>query len=823
MADRLDTYRAKRRFAETPEPAGRGGPAGTIRDSDEPMFVIQKHKASHLHYDLRLEMGGVLKSWAVPQGPCLDTKVRRFAKLTEDHPIEYGSFEGRIPDGNYGAGSVIIWDRGTYVTLKDPEQGLADGEIKFRLAGEKLTGGWTLVRLKGDGTDWLLIKERDPSARPLADYDVLVEEPDSVVTGKAVDEPEPEPAPRKAVKAKAPGKIAGARAAPMPRKWRPQLATLAEQAPIGPGWVHEIKYDGYRTLVFFDQGEVRMITRNGVDWTHRYGALAKAFAKLPCKTALIDGEIVVQDPRGVAKLDLLEHALSESDSHAMTYFAFDLVYLDGHDLTAATLADRRQALDALLGPLVDARSQIQLSDHFEGEGAALFAQASRMGIEGIVSKKADSRYVQQRSASWLKVKRVEIDEFVVVGFLQNMPKNASSLVLAEERDGSLEYACRVGSGIGEDLAREIYRALEPHLIKKPVIDVPPTPGARWVEPAWKVEIGYRSRSRIGAPRAPTLISIAPWKPKPVVRAVKPRLVSDRDLAAVHLTNPQRQFSDTGVTKLDVAIYYARVGDWLLPEVLRRPVTVIRCPSGDLKELFYQRHAFNGLPPGLETVELSDEEGRAAFIAITEPKGYLGLTQFGAVEFHLWGCRIDDPEHPDRIVFDLDPDESLPWSRVCDGAEILRDRLVALGLTPFLRTTGGKGLHLVVALTPGKHDWPTVKGFAEAVARDVAGDTPGLFTAMSGKERRRGKIFIDYIRNARGASAVASYSLRARPGFPVATPIEWAELRKLSGGHTFDRLTVVRRLETLAADPWDGLVSSSSELTSKMLRNVGMKR
>lgn len=821
MAGRLDTYRAKRRFAETPEPAG--GRVGGPGDGDGPMFVIQKHKASHLHYDLRLEMGGVLKSWAVPQGPCLDTKVRRFAKLTEDHPIEYGSFEGRIPEGNYGAGDVIIWDHGTYVTLKDPEQGLADGEIKFRLMGEKLTGGWTLVRLKDDPTDWLLIKERDPSARPLADYDVLVEEPNSVVSGKGVDEPEPAAPPRKPVKKAVPGKIAGSVAAPLPAKWKPQLATPAERAPKGEGWIHEIKYDGYRTLVFFDQGRVRLITRNGVDWTHRYGALAKAFEKLPCRSALIDGEIVVQDPRGVAKLDLLEHALSENDSHAMTYFAFDIVHLDGFDLTGCSLLDRKRALEGLLAPLVDGRSQIQLSDYFEGEGDQLFAEASRMGLEGIVSKKADSRYVQQRTGNWLKVKRVEIDEFVVIGFLQNMPRNASSLVLAEARNGELEYACRVGSGIGEDLAREIYRALEPDLRAKPVVAVPPTPGAKWVEPRWKVEVGYRSRSRIGSPRAPTLISIAPWKPKPVAKAVKPRLVSDRDLAGIHLTNPQREFSDTGVTKLDVAIYYARVGDWLLPEVLRRPVTVIRCPSGNLKELFYQRHAFNGLPPGLETVELSDEEGRAAFIAITEAKGYLGLTQFGAVEFHLWGCHIDDPEHPDRIVFDLDPDESLPWSRVCDGAEILRDRLRTMGLEPFLRTTGGKGLHLVLALKPGRHDWPTTKGFAEAVARAVAADTPGLFTAMPGKERRKGKIFIDYIRNARGASAVASYSLRARPGFPVATPIGWDELRKLSGGHTFDRLTVVRRLETLAADPWDGLVSSSSDLTPKMLRDVGMKR
>ena len=813
MASSLDPYRAKRRFSATPEPPG------ALGASDAPRFVIQKHHARRLHYDLRLEMGGTLKSWAVPEGPCLDPKVRRFAKLVEDHPIEYGAFEGRIPAGNYGAGTVIIWDHGTYVSLIDPEEGLAAGEIKFRMAGDKLSGGWTLVRLKDDPTNWLLIKERDPSARPLADYDVLVEEPDSVVTGKPVDEPPPEP--RRIVRRKAPGKIAGAVEAPMPAKWRPQLASPVEAAPRGKGWIHEIKYDGYRTLVFFEAGKVRMITRNGHDWTNRYSALAKAFEKLPCKTAVLDGEVVVQDPRGITSLNLLEHALSEGDSHSMTYFAFDLCYLDGHDLSGARLVDRKLALEALAGPLVDGRSPIQISDHIDGDGDALFARASRMGLEGIVSKKADARYVQTRATTWAKVKRVDVATFAVIGFLSNMPRNASSLILAEERNGELVYACRVGSGIGEDKARELYAALSPGLRDTPVVATPRTPGAQWVEPLWSAEIGYRSRSVNDAPRAPVLFGIAPRNTAPKARVAKPRLIGDRDLAAIHLTNPEREMSGTGVTKLDLAIYYARVGDWLLPEVLRRPVTVIRCPSGDLKDLFYQRHAFQGLPAGVETVELSDEEGRAAFISITEPKGYLGLTQFGAVEFHLWGCHIDDPEHPDRLVMDLDPDESLPWARVCDAAEILRDRLEAMGLRAFLRTTGGKGLHVVTPLSGG-HDWPTVKGFAEGLARAMAKDMPGFFTAVSAKERRKGKIYLDYLRNARGASAVASYSLRARPGFPVATPIDWSELRKLSGGDAFNRLNVMKRLDGLAADPWDELLSSSSKITSKMRRDVGMK-
>ena len=814
MPSGLDAYRAKRSFTRTPEP--KGGIAAT----DEPIFVVQKHHARRLHYDLRLQIGETLKSWAVPEGPCLDPKVRRFAKLVEDHPLDYASFEGRIPEGNYGAGAVIVWDRGTWVTLVDPQTALDAGEIKFRLAGEKLAGGWMLKRLPDDATNWLLIKERDLAARPLADYDVLKAEPNSVVTGRPVEEA-PAP-PKSAPRRKPPGKIAGAVPAPMPTRWKPQLAATADRAPRGKGWIHEIKYDGYRTLVFFEGGKARLVTRNGHDWTARYRALAKAFEKLPCKSGVLDGEVVVQDPRGVTSLDLLERALSEGDSHAMTYFAFDLTYLDGYDLSAARLIDRKAALEGLVGPLVDARSPLQISEHVDGDGEALFAQASRMGLEGIVSKKADARYAQARSESWVKVKRVEVADFVVIGFLSNMPRSASSLILAEARDGALVYACRVGSGIGDAKARELYAALSGSQRDAPVTPTPRMPGARWVEPLWTVELGFRSRSTQNSPRAPVLLGFSARAPARAARVLKPRLVGDRDLAAVHLTNPEREiFSGSGVTKLDIALYYARVGDWLLPELLARPVTVLRCPTGELEDCFYQRHAFMGLPAGIETIDLAIDDERAAFMAVTEPKGYLALTQFGAIEFHLWGCHIDDPEHPDRLIIDLDPDESLPWARVCDGAEILKDRLQAMGLRAFLRTTGGKGLHLVMALASG-HDWPLVKGFAEAFSRAMAADAPGLFTAVSGKERRKGLIYLDYVRNARGASAVASYSLRARPGFPVAAPIGWDELRKLSGGNAFNRLTMHRRLETLAADPWDELGSSSARITAKMRRDVGMK-
>lgn len=813
MAKNLDRYKEKRRFDKTPEPTGG---RSAVHD---PIFVIQKHHARRMHYDLRLQIGNSLRSWAVPEGPCLDPKVRRFAKLVEDHPLDYATFEGRIPDGNYGAGTVIVWDRGTWVTLADDaNKALEDGELKFRLAGEKLSGGWTLVRLSDEPTNFLLIKERDVAARPLADYDVLKEQPNSVITGRPVDDV---PSIRKRDRPLTAQKVSGGVVRAMPTRWSPQLPTLSQTVPKIGRWVHEIKYDGYRTLVFFDHGKVRLFTRNGHDWTKRYTALAKAFEKLPCESAIVDGEVVVQDPRGVSSLNLLEAALSGGNSHELTYFAFDLCYLNGRDLSGVGLLDRKLVLEGLIDPLIDQRSHIQLSEHVEGDGNAFYEQACRLGLEGIVSKRADSRYVQRRSTDWLKVKRREIGTFVVVGYIAGAPKCVTSLLLAEERDGQLVYAGRVGSGISDSTGRELHSVLAGAERQSSVVQTPRTTDAHWIEPNWSAEITYATRSAQDAPRQPVFLRVS--KRAKRTKALKPKLVGDRELAAIHLTNPEREmFSGSGVTKLDIALYYARVGDWMLPELLRRPVSIIRCSTGEMKDCFYQRHAFAGLPDGVEAIDLSDEEGRAAFITITESKGYLALTQFGAVEFHTWGCHVDDPEHPDRLIIDLDPDTGLSWTRVCDAAEILRTRLDGMGFRTFLRTTGGKGLHIVMALSR-THTWPVVKGFAQNFARAMASDMPKLFTAVSAKEQRKDRIYIDYLRNGRGASAVASYSLRARAGFPVATPITWQELRLTPGGDFYNRLNLLPRLQSLAADPWDGLVSSAVEITQKMRRDVGMKQ
>jgi bifunctional non-homologous end joining protein LigD len=821
---RLNSYRAKRRFDRTPEPSG-----GAV-SSDEPIFVVQKHAATRLHYDLRLQVGDTLRSWAVPEGPSLDPKVRRFAKQVEDHPIDYAAFEGRIPEGEYGAGTVIVWDRGTWTSVSEPVDALERGELKFRLTGEKLGGGWMLKRLPDDPTNWLLIKERDTAARPSADYDVVVDAPDSVVTGAAVADLPPATKSRKLAPPKA-SKIKGAAAAKMPQEWKPQLAGTENVVPAGPGWVHEIKYDGYRTVCLFDRGEVRLLTRNGHDWTSRYGGVAKALTALPCKTAVIDGEIVVQDPRGVTRLALLEQALAAGQAEAFVFFAFDLCYLDGFDLTRVPLLERKSALERLINPLVHPKSTIQYSQHVASDGAALFARACEMGLEGIISKKADSRYVQARSNDWLKLKRAEIDDFVIIGFLANAPKAVTSLILAEEKNGKLSYAGKSGSGISEAFARELYQALNPNQIDEPATDIPsdagskwsktPLAGARWVAPNWIATIGHRGRTESGAIRHAVLFKFARRKPAGASRSLKRKLVTDRDLAAIRLTNPDREmFTGSGVSKLDIALHYARVGDWMLPDLLRRPVTLVRCPTGEHKDCFYQRHAFTGLPEGVEQIDLSDEEGRAAFISIVEPKGFLALSQFGAVEFHAWGCHIDDPDHADRLVIDLDPAPDVSWRQVCDAAEILKDRLERLGFAPFLRTTGGKGLHIMMALAKGQR-WETVKGFAQAFAKSAAREAPQLFTAVSAKAKRTGRIYIDYLRNARGATAVASYSLRARDRFPVATPIAWSELRGLSGGDAFTVKNIVQRLESIRADPWDELGLQSTKITARMARDVGM--
>jgi DNA ligase D len=826
-SDALERYRRKRDFSKTREPpGGKAAPGASL-------FVVQKHAARRLHYDLRLQFGDSLRSWAVPNGPSLDPKVRRLAVRVEDHPLEYVDFEAQIPKGQYGAGGMIVWDRGTWTAMGDPEADYQKGTLKFRLSGEKLGGGWTLVRLKrkdGDrGDNWLLIKERDPFARPGSDAAILEERPESVLTGRVVEDlaqPEPEitPAPRR--KPVRPAALKGARKAPLPDEIRPQLASPATRAPGGEEWLHEIKLDGYRTIARIDQGAVGLLTRTGLDWTDRYGRLAAAFKKLPCRQALIDGEIVVQDAQGHSSFAALQDALSEGRAHELTFFAFDLLHLDGYDLCPAPLAERKRALDGLLGPAITPSSALQISEHVVGHGPAFLEQAAELGLEGIVSKRQDAPYQQTRTKTWLKIKCRQSDEFLIVGY---SPSEAAggigALLLAEAQDGGLRYLGRVGTGFTMTGMKALHARLEALRTKKPPVALPPEErrkGIVWVRPALVAEVEYGNRTADGILRHAVYKGLRLDKaedarraqaPEPPPKVERKRYVSDADLASIWVTNPDREmFGAGGPSKLDLALYYARVGDWMLPELISRPVSLVRCPTGKAADCFFQRHALSGMPDVIKRIPLREESSkeRADYLYVEDARGLFALAQFGAVEFHTWGCRIDQPERPDRLVFDLDPDEGLPWRQVVSAAHDVAGVLRDLGLVPFVKTTGGKGLHVVVPIAR-RQGWPEVHRFCEAFARQQAQRAPARFTANMAKRERRGRIFLDYVRNARSATAVAAYSLRARPSVPASTPLAWSELDAIEHPSDLNWATVPERLGDDVVDPWAGIDGAARAL------------
>ena len=828
---RLEHYVAKRDFDRTPEPQ-RSDPTAT-----GDMFVVQKHNATQLHYDFRLEIGGVLKSWAVSKGPSLDPRVKRLAVHVEDHPISYGGFEGTIPAGQYGAGEVIVWDTGTWAPMVDVEQGLAKGDLKIRLVGEKLRGGWALVRIKGDEKNWLLIKERDTYSVPEDDWIITETAPLSVISGVAIEALAAPSPPRR--KRRAPPKpiaknIPGARKAKLGDVPKPQLATLDDTPPVGAKWIHEIKFDGYRTLARIENGAVSLFTRNGHDWTERYQLIADALTQAKCKSAIVDGEVCVQLANGATNFAALQHALGEGAQEKLVFFAFDLLHLDGHDLTRSPQLDRKRALDGLIAALIDDTSPVQYSEHHSGSGADLFAQAARLGLEGIVSKNTKAAYAPGRSRNWLKTKCVAAENFAIVGYIPSTAAGGlGSLLLADSSTDGLTYAGKVGTGFSGTVAKELLTKLERLARDEPVftlqIEQPPK-NTVWVEPKLIAEVQYANRTPKGHLRAPSYKGLRPDKSvgaaiTPPNKARPPRLVTDTDLANIWITNPGRaMFAKDGPTKLDLALYYARVGDWMLPQIVARPVTLVRCTTGKTKDCFYQRHFSQGMPHDVHSVDLREEGGkdRAEFLFIKDAKGLLSLSQFGVIEFHPWGCKADRPERPDRMVLDLDPDESLDWRDVRAAAVEVRDFLDDLGLASFVRTTGGKGLHVVTALER-RTTWKGLKVFGKGLVDTMARQMPGRYTSNPTKPPRRGRIYLDYLRNTRGATAVGSYSIRARPGVPVATPLTWDELAQVDDPTEFNVSTVPARLDGLAADPWADLEASARRISHAMEVAVGVKR
>ena len=681
--------------------------------------------------------------------------------------------------------------------MDDIDKSLESGQFKFRLVGDKLQGGWMLARLKpkpGERqANWLLIKEKDFAADP--ETDILAARPESVKSGRLIEDllPRTEEMPRRPLR---PGALKGAVKAPFPERIEPQLATAADVPPNGDGWLHEIKFDGYRTLAHLQGGQVRLMTRGGLDWTGRYGDLGAAFERLACDSAVIDGETVVLDDKGISRFDLLKTELSEGDGTALVYFAFDLLYLNGWDLRGVDLEKRKEHLKRLLAGEVNGQSAIQFSDHVVGNGDGFFDRCSEMGLEGVVSKRSSSHYRSGRTPLWTKAKALQAAYFPIVGYTTSQAaEGLAALAVGDWTDEGLRYRGKVGTGFDAETAGMLLDKLEP--LQDPEARLDDMPKAVIpVRPVLSASVRFAHLTKSGAVRHAVFRGLreAPAA-SPARHAVRKRLVSDADLAGIWVTNPgRRMFGKSGPTKLDLAVYYAKVGDFMLPHLMNRPVSLVRCPTGKAQDCFYQRHAFTGMPDTIETFELKSSDGdNKSYLFLKNVKGYLALAQFGVVEFHSWGSLHDRIEKPDLITFDLDPGDGVPWREIVEAAVEVRDTLSGLGLVPFVKTSGGKGLHVVVPIKPQK-TWKTVHRITGEMAERIAAAAPEVFITNMSRKQRSGRIFIDVHRNVRGATAVAPYSLRAKPNLPVSTPLSWDELQTVDAPQQFNYTTVPERLD-----------------------------
>jgi bifunctional non-homologous end joining protein LigD len=877
----LRTYHAKRDFGVTAEPRGK-----VMRRAGHE-FVIQKHAARRLHYDLRLELDGVMKSWAVTRGPSLVPGEKRLAVQVEDHPVEYNKFEGTIPQGEYGGGTVMIWDRGNWEPENDPHKGLAKGHLSFTLDGEKLHGAWHLVRMHrrpGEKRDnWLLIKQHDDGERSASDKDILEEMPLSAVTGRSMDEIAGSPkskvwhsnrsvaenvaakatqtraaSPKRTRVKKTAAKktsvkkssrkrerktearstarrsrkradkeadpVSGAPAASLPSFVEPCLATLSETAPDSAEWLHEIKFDGYRMQARIDRGKVRLLTRRGLNWTDKFGAIAQALATLPCETALLDGEIVVEAENGVSSFSALQQALKEGADQRMAFYIFDLMHLDGADLTALPLAGRKAALGRLLANC-PRRGAVRFSQSIKKRGPELLKQACAMGLEGIISKRADATYRSGRGYDWVKTKCSDRQEFVIAGFSPSTAdaRAVGALVLGTYDKGKLRYAGRTGTGFTHAFARDLYLRLKALERKTSPLDPVPKDerGARgpvWVEPKLVAEVAFHGWTHGDRIRQASFQGLREDKPaEDVVHEMKKAVpaaaktatrrsapssakAATNKVGAITLTNPDRVYwDDAGITKRDLADYYVRVWDWIAPHLVGRPIALVRCPEGakqaEYGGCFFQKHAKAGLTP--EHLHLVPEKGDK-IISIDDLDGLISLVQAGVLEIHTRGSTIEHLDKADRLVFDFDPGPGTGWKDIVAAARDIRDRLKQIGLETLLKTSGGKGLHVVLPIEPTP--WEEAKLFTQTVARAMEANSPDRYVSVAAKEKRKGRIFVDYLRNSREATAVAPYSTRARPGAPVSVPIDWSELRTLDSANKYTVKNLMTRLKR-KKDPW----------------------
>ncbi|HWH40584.1 MAG TPA: non-homologous end-joining DNA ligase [Usitatibacter sp.] len=915
MPSSLSPYWKKRNFGITSEPRGE-----VARPGKALSFVIQKHAATRLHYDFRLELDGTLKSWAVPKGPSYDPKVRRMAVHVEDHPLSYASFEGVIPKGQYGAGTVIVWDRGTWEPIGDPREGYRNGKLKFEMHGEKMRGRWNLVRINARKDErqepWLLIKETDDEARPASDYDVTEALPDSVLAGVAKDKPKKKStgAARKKApsRSKQPASIdssaipSGARAAKLPLALFPQLATLVDEAPTGDGWIYELKFDGYRIVARIDGDDVRLFTRNGNNWTVRLKALAEEVRQLGIASAWLDGEIVVLNSKGIPDFQLLQNAFDSSKTRDIVYFVFDLPHFGGYDLTRVPLVERRQLLAKVLES--NASPHVRFSEAFDLPASRLLEGACKQGLEGLIGKRSDAPYTSTRSAAWVKIKCSKRQEFVVAGFTD--PKGSrigfgSLLLGVHDAEGRLRFAGSVGTGFDDAGLRELYARLKSlETDKDPFFERRRDVKGHWVKPRLVAEVAFTEWTGDGRIRHPVFHGLrtdkdpeaitreeekpveeaeevtakettakattakatitkkaATKKPsakkaaakKPIAtraiatqttatektasakapqhktaksraRPAKETNAGDAPSIAIKITHGERVVDpSTQATKLDLVRYYESIAEHMLPHLAGRPIALVRAPTGIGGELFFQKHGEKIRIPGIRQLDRSFWPGHPAMLEVATKETLVGAAQMNVIEFHTWNSTTDDIAHPDRVIFDLDPGEGVDWATLKEATALMKKMLDMLGLTSFLKTSGGKGLHAVVPLSPSPGwGYDDVKDLAEAIVQHMARTIPKLFVAKSGAQNRIGRIFIDYLRNGKGATTIAAFSARARPGLGVSVPCAWKELPGLEAANQWNIANVHQRLAKLRSDPWKGYASARQTL-DEAAEKLGFRR
>ena len=886
MKSALAPYYGKRDFKVTSEPQGGKASTGALS------FVVQKHAASRLHYDFRLELDGTLKSWAVPKGPSLDPGDKRMAVHVEDHPIDYGGFEGTIPKGQYGAGEVIVWDNGTWEPVGDARAGYRAGKLKFRLDGKKLHGGWTLVRMHGREGErqepWLLIKEKDEAARPSAEYSVVDAEPKSVLSDRTIAD-KPAAAPKEAARddsrasssaAKKPaGKRAtksaaakttaarsatarsttveplalpaGATKAKLPATLSPQLATLVSKTPSDSGWIYEIKFDGYRIVARVDGDDVRLFTRRGNDWSARMPGLVEAVRSLGLGSAWLDGEIVVNGASGTPDFNALQNAFDSARTEAIQYYVFDLPYYAGHDLRNVPLVERRALLAAALDR-APSQDRVRFSQDFDSSPKELLQNACRMRLEGMIGKRADSPYVSRRSPTWIKLKCTQRQEFVVGGWTdpQGSRTGIGSLLLGlHDEAGHLRFAGGVGSGFDQKTLAAVKQALAAiPADKTPFFEKPRDVRGHWVEPKLVAEVSFgewtpdgrirhsvfhglrddKDASAIGREKA-----VAPAEAKAAkksaatTRAAKRTTTApakgsgDATVEGIRISHPDRVVdSSTGITKIEVVNHYLDVARLILPHLVKRPVSLVRAPAGLSGHLVFQRHAGALRIPELRELDPSFSPDHEPMIEVDSFTALIGAAQANVIEFHTWNALTKDPQHPDRIVFDLDPGEGVAWRAMQEGAELMHSLLEQIGLASFLKTSGGKGLHVVVPIAP-KEDWDTVRALAKRIVEHMAETIPERFVAKSGAKNRLGKVFVDYLRNGFGATTACAWSARARPGLGVSVTCEWDELGAITAGDHWTIRNAHERIEE-RGDAWPDYARTRQTI-AKAMKTIGVER